>query len=162
MKIRVVVNDTMQSEYVYFRTEPPGRNFALAFTPELTPKQMLRLGVFGGKYMTDCREEFPASWFASREAVQGQARRSPELLRRQRLAIARGVAAERLDPSSGSARMVPVVLPLLHGPAERRRRAADQTLARHPAPRVRHSEELRTGGCRVPPEAAAGGPALGL
>ena len=63
MKTRVVVNDTMQSGYVYFRTEPPGRNFAPAFTPELTPKQKLRLGVFGGKYMTDCRKEFPAGWF---------------------------------------------------------------------------------------------------
>jgi hypothetical protein len=31
--------------------------------PELAPRQMLRLGVFGGKYMTDCRDEFPSSWF---------------------------------------------------------------------------------------------------
>jgi hypothetical protein len=64
MKRGVVVTDKMQRGYVYFRTEPAGRNFAPSFTPELTPKQMLRLGVFGGKYMTDCRNEFPASWFA--------------------------------------------------------------------------------------------------
>ncbi|HUK35690.1 MAG TPA: hypothetical protein VLV86_17350 [Vicinamibacterales bacterium] len=54
----------MQRHYVYFLTEPAGRNFAPGFTPELTPKQMLALGVFGGKYMTDCRSEFPKSWFA--------------------------------------------------------------------------------------------------
>src|SRR5262245_51003401 len=64
MKRRVVVKDKMQHGYVYYRTEPAGRNFAPGFTPELTPKQMLRLGVFGGRYMTDCRGEFPASWFA--------------------------------------------------------------------------------------------------
>jgi hypothetical protein len=61
---RVVVHDRMQSGYVYYRTEPAGRNFASQFHPQLTPKQMLTLGVFGGKYMTDCRDEFPASWFA--------------------------------------------------------------------------------------------------
>jgi len=61
--VRVVVNDRMQRNYVYYRTEPIGRNFAPGFQPELTPKQMLELGVFGGKYMTDCRHEFPASWF---------------------------------------------------------------------------------------------------
>jgi hypothetical protein len=61
--IRVVVNDKMQRDYVYFLTEPAGRNFDEGFEPELTPKEMLRLGVFGGKYMTDCRSEFPASWF---------------------------------------------------------------------------------------------------
>jgi len=59
----VVVNDRMQRGYTYVCTEPPGRNFAADFTPELTPAQMLRLGVFGGKYMTDCRGEFPKSWF---------------------------------------------------------------------------------------------------
>ena len=62
---RVVVNDRMQTGYVYFRTEPPGRSFHPDFKPELTPKQMLELGVFGGRYMTDCRAEFPVSWFAS-------------------------------------------------------------------------------------------------
>ncbi len=61
---RVVVNDRMQHGYVYFRTEPAGANFAPEFTPELTPKQMLRLGVFGGKYLTDCAAEFPRDWFA--------------------------------------------------------------------------------------------------
>jgi hypothetical protein len=63
MKTKVVVNDKMQRGYVYYRIEPAGRNFAPEFTPDLTPAQMLRLGVFGGRYLTDCREEFPASWF---------------------------------------------------------------------------------------------------
>ena len=64
MTRRVVVNDRMQRGYVYYRTAPVGRQFAPGFQPQLTPAQMLRLGVFGGKYMTDCRREFPASWFS--------------------------------------------------------------------------------------------------
>jgi hypothetical protein len=64
MRHAVVVHDKMQLNYVYFRTEPAGRNFSPLFTPDLTPAEMLRLGVFGGKYMTDCRDEFPKSWFA--------------------------------------------------------------------------------------------------
>jgi hypothetical protein len=60
---KVVVNDRMQRGYVYYRTQPIGRNFDPLFRPQLTPKEMLELGVFGGKYMTDCRNEFPASWF---------------------------------------------------------------------------------------------------
>ena len=63
MKRKVVVNDRMQRGYIYYRTEPIGRNFAPEFRPQLSPKQMLQLGVFGGKYMTDCRDEFPASWY---------------------------------------------------------------------------------------------------
>ena len=61
--VRVEVNDRMQTGYVYYRTKPMGREFRPGFVPDLTPEQMLELGVFGGKYMTDCREEFPASWF---------------------------------------------------------------------------------------------------
>ncbi len=62
-KIAVTVNDLMQRGYVYYLTEPTGKNFHPDFEPELTPQEMLELGVFGGKYLTDCRQEFPASWF---------------------------------------------------------------------------------------------------
>jgi len=74
---RVVVNDRMQSGYVYYLTEPEGRNFAPDFQPDLTPAEMLALGVFGGKYMTDCRFEFPKSWFA--RAKLCSERHDPEL-----------------------------------------------------------------------------------
>lgn len=60
---QVAVNDLMQTGYVYFCTEPVGKNFHAHFHPELTPQEMLELGVFGGKYMTDSRKEFPAAWF---------------------------------------------------------------------------------------------------
>lgn len=62
-KKKVVVNDQMQSGYVYYLTEPVGKNFHPEFSPHLTPKEMLELGVFGGKYMTDCKDEFPDHWF---------------------------------------------------------------------------------------------------
>ena len=61
--VRVTVKDRIQKGYVYYITEPTGGNFHPDFKPELTPKQMLELGVFGGKYLTDCRKEFPKSWF---------------------------------------------------------------------------------------------------
>jgi hypothetical protein len=64
MKSKVVtVNDKMQRHYRYKLTEPSGRNFDPEFKPQLTPKEMLELGVFGGKYLTDCQKEFPRSWF---------------------------------------------------------------------------------------------------
>lgn len=63
MKRLVIVNDTMQTGYRYERTEPVGKNFHPDFKPHLTPKEMLVLGVFGGVYMRDCRQEFPKDWF---------------------------------------------------------------------------------------------------
>lgn len=59
----IKVNDFMQQDYSYVLSEPVGRNFHEEFKPELTPKQLLAMGVFGGKYMTDCRDEFPDSWY---------------------------------------------------------------------------------------------------
>lgn len=66
----ITVDDRMQRGYRYQRTTPVGCEFDPGFTPELTPAEMLALGVFGGCYMTDCGNEFPAEWFA-------QARLSP-------------------------------------------------------------------------------------
>jgi len=73
----VVVNDLMQQGYTYELTEPMGANFDPRFRPELTPKEMLELGVFGGKYMTDCRAEFPEDWFTNAKLATG--RRDPAL-----------------------------------------------------------------------------------
>ena len=63
-KRTITVNDRMQRSYRYQLVEPAGRNFDPEFTPDLTPKEMLHLGVFCGKYMTDCGAEFPAEWFS--------------------------------------------------------------------------------------------------
>lgn len=59
----VVVNDKMQKGYKYELTEPVGKNFNEDFKPELSPAEMLKLGIFCGRYMRDCTKEFPASWF---------------------------------------------------------------------------------------------------
>lgn len=59
----IKVEDKMQSGYSYPLVEPIGKNFDKLFKPELSPKQMLRLGVFGGKYLNDCQAEFPTDWF---------------------------------------------------------------------------------------------------
>jgi hypothetical protein len=59
---KITIQDKMQ-QGSYFLTEPIGENFHPDFKPELTPKEMLVLGVFGGKYMTDCTDEFPRDWF---------------------------------------------------------------------------------------------------
>ncbi len=70
MKV-ITVNDRMQQGYQYALSAPTGRGFAPAFAPDLTPKDMLALGVFGGKYLTDCQAEFPASWFRRAKLATG-------------------------------------------------------------------------------------------
>ncbi len=67
----VLVNDKMQKGYRYVLDAPAGRNFDPEFRPELTPAQMLRLGIFCGKYLTDGIREFPKSWFAGAKLARG-------------------------------------------------------------------------------------------
>ena len=67
----VLVNDRMQRGYRYALSAAAGRGFDPEFRPQLTPAQMLRLGVFCGKYMTDCRKEFPESWFVRAKLAAG-------------------------------------------------------------------------------------------
>lgn len=59
----IYVDDKMQKDYHYNLVEPTGENFAIDFKPDLTPIEMLDMGVFEGKYLNDCRNEFPGSWY---------------------------------------------------------------------------------------------------
>jgi hypothetical protein len=77
--VNVTVNDKMQKGYKYTLIEPVGRNFDPEFAPELTPKQMLAMGIFCGRYMRDCQREFPKSWFAGAKFASKEVLRDCDL-----------------------------------------------------------------------------------
>ena len=60
----VVITNSFQKNYKYYLTEPEGKNFEPDFKPELTPGEMLELGIFGGYYSSVNKKEFPIEWFA--------------------------------------------------------------------------------------------------
>lgn len=60
----ITVDDRMQRGYSYEIAARTGKDFDPGFTPFYTPRKMLELGVFEGKYCNDCRDELPKSWFA--------------------------------------------------------------------------------------------------
>jgi hypothetical protein len=74
---KIVVNDKMQKKYTYYIEKGTGKSYHPEFKPELTPKQMLELGVFSGVYMRDCKKEFPSSWFKKAKFAKGK--RDPKL-----------------------------------------------------------------------------------
>lgn len=67
----ITVNDSFQQGYTYVRTAQPGKDFRVDFIPDLTPQEMLALGVFGGKYLNDCQDEFPDDWFQNARISHG-------------------------------------------------------------------------------------------
>ena len=60
---KLIINDKMQKNYSYVLSAPYGKKFAMGFNPELSPRQMLILGIFEGKYLNDCANEFPVEWY---------------------------------------------------------------------------------------------------
>lgn len=64
---KVFYSDNFQKHYRYYLTEPVGKNFNSEFRPELTPSQMLQLGVFGGAYYIGVKDlipsDLPRNWF---------------------------------------------------------------------------------------------------
>lgn len=68
---KIIVNDLIQQNYTYYLEEEMGDNFHPDFDPDLSPKEMLSMGIFGGKYMTDCINEFPESWYLDAKLSPG-------------------------------------------------------------------------------------------
>ena len=68
----IIVNDKTQSGYSYQLSAETGMDFDRAFHPDLTPPELLRLGSFCGKYMTDCTGEFPPNWFEGAKLASGR------------------------------------------------------------------------------------------
>jgi len=137
-RVEVIVNDRMQREYRYERVAPEGQDFDPAFIPELTPVEMLALGVFCGRYVTDCRGEFPESWFANARLATG----APDC------------SLNFFSVQAGK--------PLTYWRAKGRRPAPDRSLASlRPACRA-SSQALRARRSVLPPAPAAGLAAVGL
>lgn len=64
-KKNIIAKTSFQPNYSYYLTEPEGSHFDPDFSPELTPQQILALGVFGGYYpmVTFENDEYPKEWF---------------------------------------------------------------------------------------------------
>ena len=70
MKNKIItVNDKMQKNYRYKLSKPAGKSFESEFKPELTPKEMLELGVFGGKYIEEAQKRQAHDFVGSEKEI---------------------------------------------------------------------------------------------
>lgn len=76
----VTVRDRFQHDYTYTCTAPVGKKFDARFRPQLTPKEMLELGVFSGAYLHDKPKEFPQSWFTRAKMIAPDSKKPDPLL----------------------------------------------------------------------------------
>lgn len=60
--LEIRVRDKMQKDYDYVITRKYG-DVAPEMKQALSPETMLKAGVFSGKYMNDCKKEFPREWY---------------------------------------------------------------------------------------------------
>jgi len=61
--VKITVYNKMEQGYSYVLAENPGENMAEDFKPYYTPAEMLKMGVFSGKYFNQNLLEFPKEWF---------------------------------------------------------------------------------------------------
>lgn len=78
----ISVNNKMQKGYKYDLVMPEGDLSDLQkefpnFKPYYSPKQILKMGAFEGKYLRDAHKEYPSDWFKDAKESDGDA--NPEL-----------------------------------------------------------------------------------
>ncbi len=74
---KIVANDLMQKNYHYILSAPVGKIFDPNFRPELSPAEMLKMGVFEGKYLNDCTRELPKEWYE--QAIKSLSSQKPDV-----------------------------------------------------------------------------------
>ena len=60
---RVRVRTGPQAGYSFETVAPEGGEFDPAFQPDLSPREMLAIGVFSGRYFPELPDDLPPEWF---------------------------------------------------------------------------------------------------